>query len=106
MAKFVSKSSKPGMNALNTDFTQPRAGLRQAGITLNNIQAKWNKLYKARADEKGGSKEFWDNLTRWSTTPNAQHFVQANPEQAALFNKSIATGKLQKGLTAQTRWCT
>lgn len=102
MAKFKSMSSKPGMNALNTDFTQPGAGLAQTGVTLQNLHQKWNALYKDRANKKGGSKQLYDNLVRWTTTPNAQHFVKTNPQQAALFQKSVETGVIQPGLTPQT----
>ncbi len=102
MSKFVSMSNKPGMNALNTDFTQPGAGLQQAGVTLQNLNAKWNALYKDRANKKGGSKQLYENLTRWTTTPNAQKFAKSQPQQAALFNKSVQTGVLQPGLKPET----
>lgn len=102
MSKFVSMSDKPGMNAMNTDFTKPGEGLKQAGVTLQNLNAKWGKLYKDRANKAGGSKQLWGNLARWTTTPNAQQFVKRYPQQAALFNKSIQTGVIQEGLTPQT----
>lgn len=102
MSKFVSMSDKPGMNAMNTDFTKPGEGVKQAGVTLQNLNAKWGKLYKDRANKGGGSKQLWENLARWTQTPNAQQFVRRYPQQAALFNKSIQTGVIQEGLTPQT----
>ena len=102
MSKFKPLSKKEGMNALNTDFTQPGAGLQQAGVTLQNLNDKWGALYEDRNSKAGGSKQLWDNLSRWTTTKNAQHFAQTQPEQAALFNKSIQTGVIQPGLSTQT----
>ena len=83
MSKFVPLSDKPGMNALNTDFTRPGAGLEQAQITLDNLNAKWAKLYKNRENKAGGSKQLYENLARWTETKNAQHFVKTQPQQAA-----------------------
>jgi hypothetical protein len=101
MSKFVSLSGKPGMNALNTDFTRPGAGLEQAGVTLQNIHDKWAALYEDRGNKGGGSKQLWGNLTRW-TTANGAKFAARYPEQAALFNKSVETGQLQAGLKPET----
>ncbi len=99
MAAFVSKSKKDGLNALNTPFDVPGAGLVQAGVTDKNLHAKFDKLRDHRAEKEGGSAQLWKDLSRWTTTKNA---AGLGPSQARLFNKYLATGEKPAGLSDAT----
>lgn len=88
-----------GLNSKNVDFTAPGMGLALGGVTDRNLYAKYDKLRGVRDEEAGGSKQLWDNLSRWTTTPQGKNL---DPAQAKLFNQYIATGKKPAGLKDQT----
>lgn len=88
-----------GLNAKNVPFDQPGYGLALGGVTAGNLYAKYDKLRAHKTEKEGGSKQLWDNLSRFTTTKNAANL---NPEQAKLFNQYIKTGKRPDGLTDQT----
>ena len=87
------------LNAKNVDFTQPGAGLLLGGVTERNLYAKYDKLRGVRDEKAGGSKQLWDNLSRWTTTKQG---AKLDPTQAKLFNQYIKTGKKPDGLSDAT----
>lgn len=87
------------LNAKNIPFTEPGAGLALGGITPRNLYAKYDKLRGVRDQEDGGSKQLWDNLSRWTSTPQGANL---NPQQAQLFNEYIKTGVKPTGLNDAT----
>jgi len=87
------------LNAKNLPFTQPGAGLALGGVTDRNLYAKYDKLRGVRDEKSGGSRQLWDNLSRYTTTPQA---AKLDPEQGRLFNKYIQTGVKPAGLQDAT----
>ena len=87
------------LNAKNVDFTQPGAGLLLGGVTERNLYAKYDKLRGVKDEKAGGSKQLWDNLSRWTTTKQGANL---DPTQAKLFNQYIKTGKKPDGLSDAT----
>lgn len=87
------------LNAKNLPFTEPGAGLALGGVTDRNLYAKYDKLRGVRDEKAGGSKQLWDNLSRWTTTKQGANL---DPEQARLFNEYIQTGAKPAGLNDQT----
>lgn len=87
------------LNAKNVPFDQPGYGLALGGVTAGNLYAKYDKLRAARDEKAGGSKQLWENLSRFTTTKNAANL---NPDQAKLFNQYIQTGKKPSGLKDET----
>lgn len=87
------------LNAKNIPFTEPGAGLALGGVTSRNLYAKYDKLRGVRDEKAGGSKQLWDNLSRWTSTKQGTNL---DPQQAQLFNEYIKTGVKPAGLTDQT----
>ena len=87
------------LNAKNIPFTEPGAGLALGGVTSRNLYAKYDKLRGVRDEKSGGSKQLWDNLSRWTSTKQGTNL---EPQQAQLFNEYIKTGVKPAGLTDQT----
>lgn len=85
--------------ARSLDFTQPGAGLQNAGIDEKDMYPRFEKL-RAHSEEKGGGNaQLWKNLDRWETTPNAAH---VDAEQKKLFDHYHATGERLPGLKDET----
>ena len=88
-----------GLNAKNVAFDQPGAGLVLGGVNASNLYAKYDKLRAVKDQKEGGSKQLWDNLSRFTTTANAKNL---DPAQAKLYNQYIKTGKVPTGLKDTT----
>lgn len=88
-----------GLNAKNVAFDQPGAGLVLGGVNASNLYAKYGKLRAVKDQKEGGSKQLWDNLSRFTTTANAKNL---DPAQAKLYNQYIKTGKVPTGLKDTT----
>ena len=88
-----------GLNSKNVDFTAPGMGLALGGVTDRNLYAKYDKLRGVKDEKAGGSKQLWDNLSRWTSTPQGKNL---DPKQAQLFNQYISTGKKPAGLSDAT----
>jgi hypothetical protein len=87
------------LNAKNLPFTQPGAGLALGGVTDRNLYAKYDKLRGVRDEKAGGSRQLWQNLSRYTTTPQA---AKLDPEQGRLFNEYMQTGVKPAGLLDAT----
>lgn len=87
------------LNAKNLPFTEPGAGLELGGVTARNLYAKYDKLRGVRDEKAGGSRQLWENLSRYTTTKNAANL---NPDQSRLFNDYIKTGVKPAGLKDET----
>ena len=87
------------LNAKNLPFDQPGYGLALGGVTAGNVYKKYDKLRAARDEKAGGSKQLWENLSRWTSTKQGANL---NPDQAKLFNQYIQTGKKPTGLKDET----
>jgi hypothetical protein len=87
------------LNAKNLPFTQPGAGLALGGVTDRNLYAKYDKLRGVRDEKAGGSRQLWQNLSRYTTTPQA---AKLDPEQGRLFNEYMQTGVKPAGLQDAT----
>ncbi len=87
------------LNAKNLPFTQPGAGLELMGVNDRNVWAKYDRLRGVRDQKEGGSRQLWQNLSRWTSTPQGANL---DPNQVRLFNQYIQTGTRPEGLTDKT----
>jgi len=87
------------LNAKNVPFSQSGAGLELMGVNDRNVWAKYDKLRGVRDQKEGGSRQLWNNLSRWTSTPQGKNL---DPNQASLFNQYINTGTRPDGLTDKT----
>lgn len=97
-----SGAAAPGITpapARSLDFKMPGAGLENAGIDAKDMFPRFEKLRGLKDQKEGGNAQLWKNLSRWTTTPNAQHL---DPGQAKAFNHYMQTGERLPELKDQT----
>ncbi len=85
--------------ARSLNFKQPGAGLENAGIDARDMFPRFEKLRGLKDQKEGGNAQLWKNLSRWTSTPNAQHLA---PDQAAAFNHYVQTGERLPTLKDET----
>lgn len=90
---------RSGATAKNVEFDKPGAGNAMVGINADNVYSELDRLRADRENKAGGSKQSWENLTRFTSTPNASHLA---PDQASAFNDYIGTGKRSANLKTET----
>lgn len=86
-------------SARSLDFKAPGAGLQNAGIDEKDMYPRFEKLRGLKDQKEGGNAQLWKNLSRWTTTPNAQNL---DPAQAQAFNHYVKTGERLPTLKDET----
>ena len=90
-------SKNTGVNAKNIEFDRPGAGIEGYGITPQNLNAKLLKLYGARTEKEGGSKQIWDAMVKNTSKSLARSPDSLTSQQ---FNQFLSSGKLPDKPTA------
>lgn len=88
-----------GQAARDLDFTQPGAGLANAGIDERDMFPRFEKLRGLRDQKEGGNRQLWKNLGRWTSTPQGKNL---SPDQVKAFNHYYNTGERLPELKDQT----
>lgn len=91
--------AREGVNAKTLPFDQPGAGNAGYGVDVTNVYTVIDKLRAHKGEKAGGSKQLWDNLSRWTSTPQVAHL---NTDQQRLFDQFIQTGKRDPALKDRT----
>jgi hypothetical protein len=87
------------LNAKNLPYKEAGAGNAWVGINEGNVFANIDKIRAHQTEKEGGSKQAWENLSRWSTTNTGPN---ADKGQLALFQRFVDTGVRDPGLKTST----
>lgn len=93
----------PQYNAKNLPLGDPYIAAENYGVTLGNAQEKLAKLYGARTEKAGGSKQIFDKLQKWAS-PEQIKSRGGNPNdtQWKYWQDYFKTGKVNPNMRADT----